>query len=138
MIQVHSSSLWLIFSVAAYSYCFRVSVYIHLALCSYVTHFTLESTAAPYMPYFIIKDFSCTEEICTRALPPFYSELNTSVSPLTFGSELLFEFCWAGAFKNLHYRCRQSFRRNFTRWQRGHVMIYWRYTVLVFTLKFEC
>ena len=81
MIQVHSSPLWLIFSVAAYSYCFRVSVYIHLALCSYVTHFTLESTAAPYMPYFIIKDFSCTEEICTRALPPFYSELNISVSP---------------------------------------------------------
>ena len=49
MIQVHSSSLWLIFSVAAYSYCFRVSVYIHLALCSYVTRFTLESPTALYM-----------------------------------------------------------------------------------------
>jgi hypothetical protein len=31
MTQLHSSSLWLVFSVAAYSCSFRVLVYIHLA-----------------------------------------------------------------------------------------------------------
>jgi len=31
-----------------------------------------------FVCYFIIKDCGCTEEICIRALPPFYSELSIS------------------------------------------------------------
>ena len=32
-----------------------------------------------FICYFVIKDCGCTEEICIRALPPFYSELSISL-----------------------------------------------------------